>query len=85
MGWGEELHGRGNQGGGLRPQEKQGFWGGKEEEGQTAIGIYLCMGARDLRWQAPLVQATSSEQPLVQATGDWALLVQATGGQAPLV
>ena len=32
-------------------------WGGREQEGQTAIGISLCMCARALRGRGPLAQA----------------------------
>ena len=62
-------------------------WGGREEEGWTAIGISLhtCMCAQALRGGIPLVQARGGKKPLAQDTGDWVLLVQATGGWAPLM
>ena len=56
----------------------------EEEEGWTAIGIFLCTHGLS-EGRAPLVQATSGEKPLAWATGHWALLVQATGGWAPLM
>ena len=57
------------------------WWGGQEEEGQTAIGIslYTCTHRLSEGW-SPLVQDTGGEKPLAQGMGDRALLVQAMGG-----
>ena len=87
-GWGVEYYSRGNKGGGLGPQEKQGTTVGEgDEEEETAIGIFLCTHAcsRLSEGGVPRVQAMGGEKPLAWAMGDWAILVQATSGWEPLV
>ena len=59
---------------GLTGEARRHCWGGREEEGQTAMGISLhTHGLSEGR--EPLAQAMGGERPLAQAMG----------GQAPLV
>ena len=86
MGWGVEYHGRGNLGGGLGPQEKQGtIVGVGERRGVDHcrnLHEYACLFSDG---RVALVKATGGEKPSAWAMGDWALLVKAVGCQAPLV
>ena len=59
-------------------------WGGREQEGQTAIGLSLCMCARALRGRGPLAQAGGWESGVRRPLAP-DLLVWALSGQAPLL
>ena len=60
-------------------------WGGREEEGRTAIGISLCTSSWALRGQDASGTGYGWREATCLTTGDWVLLVPATGGWAPLV
>ena len=80
-GWGVVSHklgngtcSRGNSGGGLGLQEKQGtIIGGKEEKGWATIGISLHTHGLS-EGVVPLAQATGDETPLASVMGNWAFL-----------
>ena len=59
-------------------------WGGREEEGRTAVGISLRMRGLS-EGGAPLAQASGGEKPLAGATGDQAFLELAVGSRTSCV
>ena len=91
MGWGVELHSRGNPGESLGLQDRQGAIVVQEARGRGE-GCHRKLPAPQRvhvsglsEGGAALVQATGGEKPLAWFTGDWVLIVQATGGQTSLV
>ena len=84
IGWGVEHHGRGNLGGHLGPQEKQGTIVGRARAGGEERLRKLPVHLPRLSEGGVLTQAMGGQKPHALATGDWALLVWATGGWAPL-
>lgn len=87
MGWGVGHHSRGNPGGGLGLQVKQGAIvgeGKKRRRGLPQETPCAC-ACRLSEGRAPLVQTMGGKKTLAQAMGDWVLLVQDIGGRAPPV